>query len=140
MSFTPNPTPAYPTGPLSAPAVLPSSAKTTFTDTTNAVQLVAAMANNRQAIGYIYAQPIITIVQGKLMLYVWDGTNLRCIDEVAHAAATVSTTAAAAAIEFTKWSAARPLILMEGQSLWIASAVAQTANALHAHAQLGKVF
>lgn len=142
MAYSPNAIPVFPVGPIGYMAVLPSTAKTTFTDTTNAVKLVAAMANNRQSFGLIFAKPLITIVAGKLMLYLWDPTNsyLRCVDEVIHAAGTVSTTAQVDRIEFTNWTAAKPLIVPEGLELWIASAVAQTANSLHAHTQLGKVF
>jgi hypothetical protein len=140
MVFVPSNNAVFPLGPMATKVAVPATAKTVLTDTSNAAILVASMANNRQQFGLIYAQPAITYVAGKLMLFLYDGATAFDIDEIAHAAGTVSTTASPGMIQFTRWSASQPLIIPEGHTLYVASAVAQSAGAFVAHAQLGKVF
>lgn len=141
MTFTANTAPIYPIGPISNKVAVPAAAKTTFTDITNAALLVPSMANNRQSFGLIYAQSSITVVAGKLMLFIYDGSTAYAIDEIAFSAGTITTTAnPVGKISFTQWSSSSPLIIPEGHSLYVANSVAQTANSLIAHAQLGKIF
>jgi hypothetical protein len=120
--------------------VLPAAAKTVFNDVSNTAVLLAADADRRRQIGLIYVKPMITIVQGKLQLYYYDGTSYVCIDEVTHAAGTVSTTATPDKIVFSQFTKDTPLFLHEGHSLLLATTVAQTANSLVGVAGLIKAF
>jgi len=142
MPFTPNPTPVYAAGPIAAgPIVLPSTAKTVFTDQTNAVQLLAATANNRQVITGLSVEVTATLTAGKLLAFLSLGATAGQtfeVGSVAHAALTVSTTAAVAPIAFA-FTPTAPLIIPEGYSLWLASAVAQPAGALVGYG-IGKIF
>ena len=109
--------------------MLPSTAKTIFTDTSNAVQVLAAMASNTQEVDGLYVEVTATLSAGKLLAYLYNGTTAYQIGDIAHAALTVSTTAGVTPIAFA-FSTANPLIVPPGYSLWLASAVAQPAGAL----------
>ena len=125
---------------LGGRCVLPAAAKTVFTDNSNTAILLAADADRRRQIGLIYVKPILSLAQGKLQLYYCDGTNYYCIDKLPHAAGTVSTTATPDKLVFSQFTKDTPLILHEGHSLLLATAVAQTAGAMVGVAGLAKAF
>lgn len=141
MAFTPNAVPRYARGPFSYSAVVPASAKTVFNDASNTAILIDRTSpqgtlDYRLALPVIYAIPSANIAQGKLQLYLSDGTNHRLVDEVAHAAQSgITATVAAVVIPFPRWSASSPLIVPDGWSLLVSSTTAQTAGVLIIHAQ-----
>ena len=142
MPFTPNLAPNYAIGPIAAgPIALPSTAKTALNDQTNAVQILASTANNRQVITGLSVEVTATLTAGKLLAFLSNGTSVGQsfeVGSVAHAALTVSTTAAVTPIAFA-FTPTAPLIIPEGYSLWLASAVAQPAGALIGYG-IGKIF
>lgn len=142
MPFTPNTVPTYAQAPLDlAPVTLPATAKTVFTDTSNAQLLLATVAVGRKAtFARIYAQPVANLTAGRLMLFKSNdgGSTARMVKDVAHASLTVSTTAEGAEIDFG-YTEADPLIVEEGWSLYVASAVAQASGAAIV-AGRGKIF
>lgn len=141
MAFTPNLNPAYALGPYSWRVNVPATAKTVFNDASNTAVLVPAQANNRVSVGLLYVQNVLTVVSGKLMLYLFDGVSTyQTVDDVAVSAQTPGTTTAGNKTTWATWSSAQPLIIPEGHSLLVATSVAQTAGALIAHAQLGKIY
>lgn len=140
MAFAQNAIPSYAVKPTAFKVTFPTTAKTVFTDASNTAVLVAPDADHPRTFGLIWAQPVVTLSGGVLQAYLYDGTNYTLYDEVAHSAQTLSTTAAGTAIVFTKATATSPLVLPEGWSLLVATKVTQTAGALIANAQLGKVF
>jgi hypothetical protein len=141
MVWTPNATPFYPLGPISSRVAVPATAKTVMNDASNTATLVAALANNRQTFNGVVAKPVASIAAGRLLLFDFDGgTTYIFLDDVAHGLQTVSTTAAGSDIVFPRFSKDVPLILLEGHALLIATAVAQTAGSLFAHAVGGKVW
>lgn len=147
MAWAQNAVPTYPLRPHGYKVSLGTpSAKTTFADLTNAVKLIDQDPNFIRSIGLIYCVATVTLVAGKLLLLMNDGTNTWMVDELVFTAATISTTANPAGaggdgkLIFPKWTPAAPLILPEAHHLYIGVTTAQSANALVAHAQQVKVF
>jgi hypothetical protein len=143
LAYTPNLAPTYPTGPTARMATVPATAKTVFTDASNTAVLVDRATdtlNNRMTFGSVFVQPNANIVAGKFQLYLYDGTTYRLLKEVVNTAqAGITATAAGTPIDFGYLPTA-PLVVPDGYSLLVATAVAQTASSVVAHAQLGKVF
>lgn len=134
MAYTippgPNATPFYPSGPLSVgPAVLPATAKTVLTDTSNAVQAIAALSNNVQEVDQLVVEVTATLSAGKLLAFLYNGTTAFQVADIAHAALTVSAVAGVSRLDFGI-AASAPIIVPASWSLWLASAVAQPAGAL----------
>lgn len=140
MPFTPNAIPTYAQGPMPLlPAVLPATAKTVFTDITNAVKVVDTVATGRiGAVTGITVEATANLSAGKLVAYLWNGTTLVEVASVAHVALTSSATAAAQVV-FDKVTATAPIYVPEGWSLYLATLVAQTTNSMHATG-IGKLF
>jgi len=133
MAFAPNAIPAYAVGPLEVvPVALPAAAKTTMTDTTNAVQvlpLTGTVASGRKlAVQKLVVRSVASLSSGRMMAFLYNGTTAIFAKDIAHPSTTVSTTAGAADIDFG-FTDADALIIPEGYALYVGSAVAQASGA-----------
>jgi hypothetical protein len=135
MAWTPTTTADFAYGPFSfGPLLLPTTAKTVFTDTSNALKIYSSDSTHRPVISNISLTPTGTLLACKFMLFASatvGGTTLVELDEIAVAAQTsyTSTTVSGTVLTFTRWTggtSATPLILSELQDLWIGCTVAQT--------------
>lgn len=142
MALSMNANPYYPKEPCSFSVAVPSSAKTTLNDNSNIAVLVAGASGKAYSFNQIFVQSLITTVAGKLMLFIKDASaNYRMLDEQILAAGTISTTAnPVGKIIFPQWTKDYPLILPESHDLVIGVSTAQTAGALIAHAQGGRLY
>ncbi len=141
MAFSTDP--IYSAGPVAGVVNVPATAKTVLTDISNAGLLVAANATRWQSFASVFAQATATLVAGKLMLFLYDTTTAFPIETVIFAAGTVTTTTnpigTNGKLAFG-FSDASKLWIPPTYSLYIANSVAQTAGALTAHAQIGKLY
>lgn len=134
MPHTPNPTPNYALAPASFRAAVSATANTL-------VDLVPTDPDRVRVFPLVYAQAVITTVAGKLQLVMHDGTTGVIIDEVPLSAGTINTTTnPVGKIDFPKWTKDYPLVVPAGFALKFTCTTAQTAAAVVAVAQSGKVF
>lgn len=131
MAFTPNDKPYYARGPLPVgPVAVPTTAKTVFNNDTNTAVLLPALPDNRQAVTALSVEVTANVTSGKLMLYVINGAGVAFqVASIAHGPLSPTTTATATKITFLI-PAAEPILVPEGCSLAIATAVAQPAGSL----------
>lgn len=130
MAYQPNSVPYYSKGPLNLnPVVLPSTAKTVFTDTSNTVTVVPTVAvGAKVAVQKLVVRSVANLTAGRMVALLTNGTTTLQAKDVAHTSTTVSTTAGAADIDFGLTDT-DPIFVEEGWSLIVGSAVAQAANA-----------
>lgn len=142
MAYAPNLAPTYSLGPITVgPAVLPAVAKTVLTDTSNAVRILAALADRRQVVQSLAVEVAISnTAAGKLLPFLYNPANTTAyqLPGVAHALLNATTTSEPAQIVFP-YTTSAPLIVPETFELWLATMVAQPANSLIAYGT-GKLF
>jgi len=141
MPYTPNQIATYARYPNAwGPVVVPATAKTVFTDITNAVLFVPKMPDFKQVLSTVYAEVVLTpIANGKISLFLYNDTVAwQIASKPFTTAATVSTTAQPTQITFD-YSVAAPLIINEGLSLYAAVTVTQSVNTFNMFAW-GKVY
>lgn len=102
-----------------------TAAKTTYNDATGAVKLCDAGVEG-SLLKLLHALPRATVTASMLQLYRSNdnGTTLELIDSALMAAHTVAVTTAIAKTKFADIADTTPVRLANGESLWIASAVA----------------
>lgn len=141
MPYSPNLNPTYARYPMAwGPVALLATAKTVFTDITNAVALVPKMPDFKQVLSTVYAEIVLTpTANGKISLFLYnDALAWQIASKPFTTAAAVSTTAQPTQITFD-YSVAAPLIINEGLSLYAAITTAQTAGTFNMFAW-GKVY
>lgn len=141
MAYAANVTPIYAREPLDlVPVAVPATAKTVFTDITNAVQIANNVngSQRKQVFQKVFIQPTANLTAGRMMLFKYNGTTAFLAKDVAHGSISVTTTAEGAEIDFG-FTDADPLILEEGWSAYVGSAVAQAAGSAIVNGR-GKLF
>lgn len=141
MAYAANPTPIYAREPLDLmPVAVPSTAKSVFTDISNSVLIASNATNSQRKRVYqkVFIQPTANLTAGRMMLFKYDGTTAYLAKDVAHGSISVTTTAEGAEIDFG-FTDADPLILEEGWSAYVGSAVAQAAGSAIVNGR-GKLF
>lgn len=102
-----------------------TAAKTTYDDSTNAVSIVTA-GSNGSIITAIHATPRATCTASMLQFYVSPdaGTTMHLVETVLMAAHTVALTTEIPSTDFVKPTAATPIFIASGSTLWVGNGVA----------------
>ena len=106
-----------------------TAAKTTYSNSTNAVKLLDADADGSWVTD-LYAMPRDTVTANQLQVYRSpdDGTTMYLVDSALMGAYTMAQTTAVPVTELTKATEAEPLKLDNGESLWVGVGVALAAG------------